>query len=494
MHLSVAGKIEHRSPADVLVVPFWKGKKAPELAVEELGSIKKEMTAPLATHDFKGKEEEVSLIYAHGQPEKRILLLGLGEQEKVTVERLRRAYAAVTKFSLKKKLSDINVILPKIETIPQEDMVRGVVEGLLLPNYGFTTLKSDSIKDEKPQYLEKICLVGGSKKDLENAETILEICKGVYFTRDLVNGNADDVTPQHLAHVAMDLAKKDKHLKTTVFDKKRIEREKMGLLLAVNRGSHMDPVFMTIEYKGNPKSSDHTVLVGKGITFDTGGLNLKPTGSMETMRTDMSGAAIVLGVMKVISKLKLKVNVTGVIASTENAIDSKSYKPGDVYKSRAGKTVENGNTDAEGRLVLADALSYAVDHLKPTRIIDFATLTGAIDVALGNEAAGLFTNNDVLADFLIRAGSETGERLWRLPLYEEYRDQLKSDVADIKSTGGRSAGSITAAMFLQEFIGKVPWAHLDIASISFSTEARRYHPKLGTGMGVRLAVSLLQNL
>jgi leucyl aminopeptidase len=397
-------------------------------------------------------------------------------------------------LTLKHKLSDINVVLPNVESIPQEDIVRGVVEGLLLPNYGFTALKKDSIKDEKPKFLEKICLVGASKKDLDAAETIKEICKAVYLTRDLVNGNADDVTPQHLARVGMELAKKDKHLKTTVFDKKRIEKEKMGLLLAVNRGSHLDPVFMTIEYKGNPKSTDHTVLVGKGITFDTGGLNLKPTGSMETMKTDMSGAAIILGVMSVIAKLKLKVNVTGVIASTENAIDAKSYKPGDVYCSRAGKTVENGNTDAEGRLVLADALSYAVDHLKPTRIIDFATLTGAIDIALGNEAAGLFTNNDVLADFLIRAGSETGERLWRLPLYEEYREQLRSDIADIKSTGGRSAGSITAAMFLQEFVGKVPWAHLDIAATAYSAEARRYNPKFGTGIGVRLIVSLLQHL
>lgn len=495
MRISAAGKIELRTPADILVIPFWKGKKGPELAVTEIGAVKKEIAAPLATHDFKGKEDETSLIYVSGQhPEKRVVLLGLGDPEKATVERLRRAYAVITKLSLRHKLREINIVLPIIESVPQEDIVRGVVEGLLLPNYSFHALKRDSIKDEKPVFVEHICLVGATKKDLEFAKVIEEICKGVYFTRDLVNGNADDVTPQYLAQVAHDLAKKEKSLKTTVFDKKRIEKEQMGLLLAVNQGSDMDPVFLTIDYKGNPKSADHTVLVGKGITFDTGGLNLKPTGSMETMKTDMSGAAVVLGVMRVIAKLGLKVNVTGVIASTDNAIDAKSYKPGDVYVGRAGKSVEIGNTDAEGRLVLADALSFAVDKLKPTRIIDFATLTGAIVVALGDEAAGLFTNNDALADLLIRAGSETGERLWRLPLYEEYREQLKSDIADIKSTGGRGAGSITAAMFLQDFVGKVPWAHLDIAGTAYSPDGRRYNPRFGTGVGVRTIVSLLQNL
>lgn len=494
MHISVAGKTDHRPAADAVVVPFWKGKKGPILAVADVGTLEKVIHAPLSIGDFKAKEEEVCVVYAHGQPEKRVFLLGLGDPEKGTVERLRRSFAAITKVSLKHKLSNINVMIPTIESIIHDDIVRGVIEGMLLTNYSFTALKKDSIKDEKPKFLEKICLVGASKKDTDLAEEILEICKAVYFTRDLVNGNADDVTPQYLAHVGLDLAKKYKHLKTTVFDKRQIVKEHMGLLLAVNRGSEMDPVFMTIEYRGNPRSKDHTVLVGKGITFDTGGLNLKPTGGMETMKTDMSGAALVLGVMGVIAKLGLKVNVTGVVASTDNAIDAKSYKPGDVYCGHAGKTVEIGNTDAEGRLILADALSYAAKNLKPTRIIDFATLTGAIVVALGNEAAGLFTNDDALADCLIRAGSETGERLWRMPLYEEYRDQLKSDIADIKSTGGRGASSITAAMFLQEFIGKTPWAHLDIAGTAYSEEGRRYNPRFGTGIGVRLIVSLLQNL
>lgn len=266
----------------------------------------------------------------------------------------------------------------------------------------------------------------------------------------------------------------------------------MGLLLAVNRGSDSDPAFIIIEYKGNPKSKEKTVLVGKGITYDTGGLNIKVS-NMETMKGDMGGAAAVMGTIVAAASLDLKVNVTAVIPTTENSISSRSYKPGDIYKSYSGKTVEIGNTDAEGRLILADALAYAVDHLKPTRLIDLATLTGAMIIALGTETIGLFSNNDALADGLIRSGSDTYERVWRLPLHEEYRDQLKSDFADIRNIGGRAAGSITAAIFLQEFVGKTPWAHLDIAGTAYLEDgAKRYHPKYGTGSGVRLLIDFLE--
>jgi leucyl aminopeptidase len=283
-------------------------------------------------------------------------------------------------------------------------------------------------------------------------------------------------------------------VKATVFDKKRIQKEKMGLLLAVNQGSSIDPAFIILEYKGNPKSKDHTVVVGKGVTYDTGGLNLKPTGSMETMKCDMSGAACALGTIHAAASLGLKVNLTAVIPSTDNSIDSKSYKPGDVYSSYLGKTVEIGNTDAEGRLILADALAYASKNLKPTRMINFATLTGACVIALGEETSGLMSNNDPLAESISRAGNETFERAWRLPLFEEYKSQLDSDIADISNTGGREAGTITAALFLQEFVGNTPWAHLDIAGTAYLKKSRRYHPKNGTGVGVRLMIQLLENL
>lgn len=492
MDFSIAS-LNARDEADLLVLPFWKGKKNVEAACN-IDPFEAILSEPLSTRDFRGAEGETLFLYTSGGPEKRLALLGLGIPADMTIEKLRRAFSSITKTCHKKKLKSINVLLPKCPSMSHDDLIRGVCEGLLLPNYAFTALKSSSIKEDPPAMLGKAALIGGTKADLDIAKKCVVVCSSVNFARDLINGNADDVTPQHLAAVARGLERTCRHVKTTVFDKKRIEKEKMGLLLAVNRGSFRDPAFIIVEYKGNPKSKDRTVLVGKGITFDTGGLILKPRGGMETMKDDMSGGAAVLGVILAISSLGMKVNVTAVIPSTENSIGSKSYKPGDVYKSYAGKTVEIADTDAEGRLVLADALSYAIKHLKPSRIIDIATLTGAAIVALGEEASALMSNNDALADLLARSGSETGERVWRMPIYDDYKDLLKSDVADIKNVGGRFGGAITAAVFLQEFIGETPWAHLDIAGTAFFSEGKRYQPKHATGVGVRLLVSLLENL
>jgi leucyl aminopeptidase len=262
----------------------------------------------------------------------------------------------------------------------------------------------------------------------------------------------------------------------------------MGLLLAVNRGSMRDPAFILVEYRGNPGSSDVTALVGKGITFDTGGLNLKPTGSMETMKDDMSGAAAVLGAIRAAAALKLKVNILGAIPTTENSIGSKAYKPGDVYRSYSGKTVEIANTDAEGRLVLADALAYVQKHYKPSRIVDFATLTGAVVIALGEEASALFCNDEGFAAKLMDAGSRSAERLWRMPLYPEYKELMKSTIADLKNSGGRAGGLCTSAAFLSYFVKDVPWAHLDIAGTAFLSSPKHYHTTNATGVGVRMLV------
>lgn len=493
MEFLTSPSLQSRKPADLLVIPFWKSQKKIQPACDT-EIFHKILTGPLATEDFHGKEGETIMLYVSGNPEKRIVLLGLGLETAITIEKLRRSYASITRICQKFKLKSVNICTPKCPSMAQEDMIKGVAEGLLLPNYVFTALKHDSIKEEHPALLEKAAFINASKSDLAIAQKCAVVMDSVNFARDLVNGNADDVTPQYLAAVAKGLEKTCSHVKTTVFDKKRIEKEKMGLLLAVNRASNLEPAFIIVAYKGNPKSSDHTVIVGKGITFDTGGLLIKSRGNMETMKDDMAGSAAALGVIHAIANLGLKINVTAVIPTTENSIGSKSYKPGDVYQSYSGKTVEIVDTDAEGRLVLADAMAYAVKNLKPSRMIDLATLTGSIMIALGEEASGLMSNNDVLADLLARAGSETGERVWRMPLYDDYKDQLKSDIADIKNTGGRYGGAITAAMFLQEFIGKTPWAHLDIAGTAFHTDNKRYLPKYGTGVGVRLLVSLLESL
>lgn len=494
MEFFAATEMTSRKTADLLVIPFWKGKKQAESAAD-IGTLKALVSAPIKAGDFHGKEGEVSILYLSNQPEARVALLGLGEEEKITAEKLRRAYSALTKVCRKKKLKEINILLPHLPETVEEDPIMGICEGILLTNYAFDKLKHDVLKKEPTVLLLKATLIGADKSELAQAKRYAQIAQGVYLARDLVNDNADNVTPQYLAKVAQDLAHQFPHIKTTVFDKKRIEKEKMGLILAVNRGSNLEPAFIIVEYKGNPKSDDKTVIVGKGITYDTGGLNLKPTGFMETMRCDMGGAATVLGTLLAAATLGLKQNITGVIASTENSIDAASFKPGDVYQSYLGKTVEIGNTDAEGRLVLADALAYVVKNLKPSRIIDFATLTGAIDIALGPEATGMMSTNDQLADALLDSGQATFERLCRLPLYEEYREALKSESADMKNVGGRSGGAIIAGMFLKEFVDdSIPWAHCDIASTAYLSEAKRYLPKHGTGVGVRLMIDFLSDL
>jgi leucyl aminopeptidase len=492
MDFSTVPSLDKRKKADLLVLPFWKGNKGVEEAVP-LDGLAPEIKLPVDLHDFKGKEGEVLFLYPSGFQEKRIALLGLGASKNMTVERLRRAYSSLIKECLCRKILTLNLSIPEVDGLEKSLVVLGIAEGMLLTNYVFENLKGDSIKEEQTSLIKSVCLAGASAQALKGVHKAASICEAVYFARDLINGNADDVTPQALVENARSLAKRHKNIKTTIFDKKRIVKEKMGLLLAVNRGSVLDPAFIILEYKGDPKSKDLTVVVGKGVTYDTGGLSLKPTSGMLDMKCDMSGAATALGTIYAAAKIGLKKNITAVIPTTENSIGSKSYKPGDVYISYSGKTVEIDNTDAEGRLILADALAYVSQNLNPSRIIDFATLTGAIIIALGEETTGMMSNNDELAAKLTKAGEVTFERVWRMPLYEEYKPQLKSDIADLKNTGGREASSITAALFLQDFVGKFPWAHLDIAGTAHLSKPRRYNPKHGTGVGIRLMIEFLEN-
>lgn len=486
MNFSTVPSLDKRKSSDLLAIPFYQGKK-PILAAE-LEELAPDIKAAVESGDFKAKEAEVLVVYTGSKKEKRIALVGLGKKSDVTVEVLRRSYSAVVKSALARKATTLNIIVPKDA---DELQLYGIAEGLTLSNYVFEDLKGDKSKDTP--LVKKCGLIGVKPSFLKYAKKAAQVTEGVHLSRNLINGNADDINPQKLSDVARKMAKDHQSLHATVFDKKRIEKEKMGLLLAVNRGSSCDPAFIILEYKGNPRSKDKTVIVGKGITYDTGGLNLKPTGSMETMKADMGGAAVVLGTMQAIVNIGLKKNVTMVIPSTENSIGKSSYKPGDVYTSYSGKTVEIGNTDAEGRLVLADALSYTVEKLKPSRIIDFATLTGAMVVALGEITTGMMSNDDALAEMLTEAGQTTYERVWRFPLFDEYRKALKSDFADIKNVGGRAGGSITAAKFLQEFVGDTPWAHFDIAGTAYQSKAGFYHPKNGTGIGVRMMVDFLEN-
>jgi leucyl aminopeptidase len=481
MQLSSASSFSGRPSSDVVVLPFWQSKKAePACPMQEFKSFYGSID------DFTGKEGETLFLYKKGGKESRIVLLGLGKKSEYTAETLRRSYAAALKACRKKKLKHLSVALPETEG----PAAYFVSEGLLLANYAFDMKFS---KEEAQPLVQKICLVGIDTETLKECRDAQTVVSAVNYARDLINGNADDVTAQLLSKKAKELEKESKAIKTTILDKKALEKLGMGLLLAVNRGSTKDPAFILVKYTGNPRSKDLTALVGKGITYDTGGLNLKVSG-METMKDDMSGGAAVLGTIKAAAALGLKVNIVGVIASTDNAIGPNSYKPGDVYRSYSGKTVEITNTDAEGRLVLADAVSYVEDKLKPSRIIDLATLTGAIIVSLGEEASGLFSNDDELAQSLIRAGKHTYERLWQFPLYSEYKEGLKSPIADMRnSPPARKASSIMGALFIQEYIKKTPWAHLDIAGTAFLSGPKHYHTTNATGVGVRLLIAYLMH-
>lgn len=486
MKTTFVSDFEKRAAADFLIVPFWEDLKE----ATEKGGLHGLVDPLLSLGDFKGKGGETAIFYRKNEKEPRILLLGLGKSQQVTLESLRRSFASAVRLALSKQGRSLNVLFPSVKKFTDEELFLSIYEGMLLANYAFSRLKGTSLKDNPQRLLEQITYIGSIQKP--SSETIEKVIQGVYYVRDLVNGNADDVNPKMLSEEALGFEKISSKIKTTIFDKKWLEKEGMGLLLAVNRSSSFDPFLIQVAYRGNPGSSEHIVLVGKGVTYDTGGLSLKPTDGMLTMKCDMAGAATVLGVVKTAASLGLKINVTAVAPVTENCIGSKSYKLGDVYRSYVGKTVEINNTDAEGRLVLADAIGYAVKHLNPTLMIDLATLTGGIVVALGEEIAGLFSNCDTLANELLKASSHTGEPLWRMPLNEDYKDCLKSDIADLINSGGRDASSMKGALFLQEFVGSISWAHLDIAGAAYFNKPKYYHPTRATGYGVRLLIDFLR--
>lgn len=491
MKFSAVSTANKRPKADLVIVPFFKGKKEAILAAT-VADLKGDIQPILKAGDFTGKLEATMLTYLSGKKEKRLLFLGLGDEKKATLETLRRCFAAAMKRCQDKKWPQINVVLPESKKWPLDETTRAVAEGMSLSSYVFEEWKSK--ENQKLFHIKTLTLVGA--KDTKVAQKVMDILSGVNFARDLINRNALDITPQTLATEARRLARQHADVTTHILDKEQIEKEKMGLFLAVASGSRIDPALIMVEYRGAPRSDDVTMVVGKGITFDTGGLNLKPTNSIEEQRSDMSGGAAALGIIQAAAATKLKANIVAVVPATENAIDSRSYKPGDIYRSYLGKTVEITNTDAEGRLVLADALAYGQKRFKPTRIIDMATLTGAVIIALGSVRAALYSNNEKLAKLCEHAGELTGERVWRMPLDEDYMSLMKSDIADLRNSGKkRAAGSVTAAIFLQEFIqNKTPWIHLDIAGTAFLDSPEHYHLTQATGAGVRLVITLIENL
>lgn len=472
------------------MVPIWEGEGA-KIFEKDVGS-EFDLRSLFATSDFKGKLGETLFLYREGGCEPRLLLLGLGKEEKATAESLRRAYSQAARAIQAKQGKTLNVAFPRAKKLSHETVLSACAEGLFLTNYAFTRFKADSAKDNPTVLLESVAFLDAKPEDASLLKKVELVASGVHFVRDLVNDNADDKTAPVFARIAKELEKIDSRVRTMVLDKKKLEEEGFGLLLAVNRGSPQEPCLILTSYQGNPGSKEHVVLVGKGMSYDTGGLNLKVGDGMLTMKCDMSGAATVLGAVRTAAQLGLKVNVTAVAPVAENSIDAHSYKPGDVYRSYSGKTVEITNTDAEGRLILADAMSYAVKNLHPSCMIDVASLTGAIVVALGEEIAGLFAASEPLSQELMQASAATGELLWGMPVHEDYRESMKSEIADLINSGSRDGSSIKAALFLQEFVGDVPWAHIDFAGTCYLSKPKHYYTTKASGFGVRLLVDFLE--
>lgn len=458
---------------------------------EGLGDLLNE----ILKEDFKGKVEDTYLLRTNSRLSPiRILLVGLGTLEDFTLSEVRRASGRAALRAKDLGLKSLCIDLFAGNGLIPFDVARSIVEGLELALYSY-----DRHKTEAPPrvVVEDATILLQLDNDLKMAEDGARVgdisARAAILARDLANSPGNYCTPSKLSAVAKEMADRNS-LTATIIDKEEMTQMGMGGILAVSQGSAEPPKFIILEYTGGASNTGAFFLVGKAVTFDTGGISIKPSDRMEEMKYDMSGGAAVIGVMQAVSELRLPINVTGLIPATENMPSSSAYKPGDVITIFGGKTIEIINTDAEGRLILADALAYASSK-KPEAIIDLATLTGACVIALGTHATGMLTNNFELGAKLRDAGESTGERVWELPLWNEYSEQIKSQVADMKNTGGRAGGTITAAALLSNFVDDSRWAHLDIAGTAWTQESsseRSFIPKGATGVGVRLLIELLR--
>jgi leucyl aminopeptidase len=427
---------------------------------------------------------------------KRVIIVGLGSQEKITTQAILRASATAARHAQSAGAHTIVLAMhPILPSLDWEQALQAEVEGTLLGLYTFRKYQH-SENNQNGKGVSEIRLLAEDTERERYEHAIHHGCvlaEATNFARDLVNEPPNVLTPAELANRAVTMAKQF-GLEYEVLDKAQIEELHMGGLLGVSQGSAQPPRFIILRYRGAPQSADKGMaLVGKGITFDTGGISLKPADRMDEMKGDMAGAAAVIATMQAIAVLKPHVNVTGLIATCENMPSGTAYRPGDILRIMDGKTIEIVNTDAEGRLTLADALSYASkEGLSP--IVDLATLTGGIVVALGKTMTGLFCNDEQLTDEILAAGRIAGEKFWSMPLDEEYAEQIKSDIANIKQTGGRAASSVTAAKILEQFVGNAKWAHMDIAGTSYLDSPKPYQEKGATGVGVRTLTELILRL
>jgi len=443
----------------------------------------------IAKGEITGKLNEVVSVFPPGQVVRKVVAVGLGTPEKLDVEKLRQASANGIKAAAKGKVKTVAALIlgKTVSSIPLAEAAAALVEGVLLGTYSYDALKSK--REEKP--LAELILVCAGPEALcaieQGVKRGLALAEAANLARDLVNAPANHMTPTHMADKAQQIAR-DYSLQCEVLERADMERLGMGALLGVAKGSSEPPKLIILRYEGNP-GGETMAFVGKGLTFDSGGISIKPAENMHLMKSDMAGVAAVLGAMQAIGQLKPKVNILGIVPATENMPAGNALKPGDVITAMTGKTIEIISTDAEGRLILADAVAYAV-KLGASKIVDIATLTGACGVALGSVYSAVITNCDKLAADLQTAAAVSGERYWPMPNHDDYREMIKSPVADIKNSGGRMGGVMTGGLFIGEFVGETAWAHLDIAPTAYAESEKHYQPKGATGVATRTLTAL----
>lgn len=475
--------------ADMIIVPLFEDNL--NFRDEEINRKLKRLER---RELFDGNFGEILNITGVKDEIQNVIFLGLGEDEKLNKERLRRVFGKVQKYIELLKGKKIFIEFVKSKNISIEDSVRAMIEGLSLSNYKFNKYKSDR---EKIDETDVSITIGGHNLEHKDYSDIVEeskiLVETVFNARDLVNEPSNVIYPETLAEEAVKFSKRY-GFEIEIINHKKIEELQMNSFLAVGKSSIHKPKVIVMRYFGDKDNLDQKLgLIGKGLTYDSGGYSLKPSNSMVDMKSDMGGAATVIGAISAIAKRKLKINVVAVVAACENVIGNEAYKPGDIISSMAGKNIEILNTDAEGRLTMIDAVTYAIREEHITEIIDVATLTGAALVALGNDVTAVVTNNDSFYKELEKAFISTGEKMWNLPNFDDYKTLIKSDIADLKNTGGRYGGTITAGLFVGEFVENKPWLHLDIAGPAYITVPWDYCPKGGTGAGVRTLYELAKN-
>jgi leucyl aminopeptidase len=478
-------------PAHAAIVNLFEGVERPGGATGAVDqALDGAISKLIAEGEIKGKLHEVTIIHTLGKiAPARVVIVGLGKQEGFTLDKIRGVAAEALKRLRRIGVERVTTIThgAGIAGLEPEKAAQGLVEGSIL---GLYTFRKHMTKEPEFGEIKELLIVERDESKLPALERGCAVgrvtAEATNLARDMINEPGNAMTPTHMAEIAKKVAE-DWGLEYEVLEREQMQELGMGALLGVAQGSRQPPKLIRLTYRGGGEGT--LGILGKGITFDSGGISIKPAPGMGEMKGDMAGGAAVIAAMRAIGELKPHINVTGLIPATENLPDGAALKPGDIIKAMSGKTIEIDSTDAEGRLTLADALCYA-RKLGLSPLVDVATLTGACRVALGPVCTGAFGNNQEIVDKVIKAGAEAGEKIWQMPMYEEYKELNKSDCADIKNSGGRDGGAITAAQFLAEFSEDAPWVHLDIASTSFSEKEGAYTPKGGTGVTVRTLVNL----